>query len=165
MARKKKKAPRRTARARPRTPQARALEAFHQIWLAGLGAVSKAQRGAPQLLEDLIAEGARVHAQTRGAAEQALRSAVGEIHSAVNARVGEMRGQAAETLDNLEKIFQTRVHRALTKIGVPSAEEVETLSRRVETLNANIDKLARKAASRGLPNAVKRVTPAPLAAP
>ena len=133
------------------TAQAQLLETMNKIWLAGLGAVSKAQRGTPQLLDELITEGARVHSATRGAAEKALRGLVGDVRSTLNARFGEVRGQAADALDNLEKIFQTRVHRALTQIGVPSAEEVSALSKRVDALNANIDSLAHSRNAAGRP--------------
>jgi poly(hydroxyalkanoate) granule-associated protein len=134
-----KRKSRKTTRPAAGTAQERLLGTVHQIWLAGLGAASKASQGAPRLLEDLIAEGARIQAQRRGAAEKALKG----LLESVNARVGQVRGQAADTLNNLEKIFQTRVHRALTQLGVPSAEEVEALSKRIDTLNLNIDKLAR----------------------
>ncbi len=119
------------------------LDTLHRIWLAGLGAAVKAQRGAPRLMEELIEEGARVHSETRGAAEQALRDLLGDTKAKLNARVAQVRGQAGDALDNLEKIFQTRVHRALTQLGVPSAEEVEALSSRVEALNNSIEQLNR----------------------
>jgi poly(hydroxyalkanoate) granule-associated protein len=122
---------------------ARMLDTFHRIWLAGLGAAAKAQRGAPQLMEDLVEEGARVHAQTRGAAEKALRDLLGNTKATLDARVRHVKGQANDALDNLEKIFQTRVHRVLTQLGVPSAEEVETLSARVTALNESVKKLDR----------------------
>ena len=68
-----RKQPRRgTARKARSTLQGKTLDSMNQIWLAGLGAVAKAQRGAPQLLQELIAEGTRVHAKTRGAAEKAM---------------------------------------------------------------------------------------------
>ncbi len=127
-------------RAAQRAPQGRLLDTVHQIWLAGLGAASKASQGAPRLMEDLVSEGARVHAEARGVAEKALRGLMASVQTSIAGRVGEARGQAAETLNNLEKIFQTRVHRALAQLGVPSAEEVESLSRRIDTLNANIDR-------------------------
>lgn len=143
--------------------QAILLGTFHQIYLAGLGALSKARNGAPQLFEELVAEGARVHADTRGAAEKVLQSMMSDVQEKVGARVGQVRGQAADALDGLEKIFQTRVHRALTQLGVPSAEEVTTLSKRVDALNANIGKMTRRghktrasrarAASRAAPSA------------
>lgn len=124
--------------------QARLLGTLHQVYLAGLGALSKASNGAPQLFEELVAEGARVHADTRGAAEKALQGLMAGVQERVNTRVGQVRGQAADVLDGLEKVFQTRVHRALTQLGVPSSEEVAALSRRVDTLNANINKLSRQ---------------------
>ena len=45
--------------------QGQLLNMLHQVWLAGLGAVSRAQQGAPKLLEELIAEGARACRRTR----------------------------------------------------------------------------------------------------
>jgi poly(hydroxyalkanoate) granule-associated protein len=131
------------ARRGPVDTQARLLDVLHQVWLAGLGAVSKAQHGAPKMLDELIAEGARVHADTRDAAEQALRGAFGDVQSALNARISKVRGDASDAFENLEKIFRTRVHRALTQLGVPSADEVAALSKRVDALNANIGTLAR----------------------
>ena len=135
--------------ARPSTVQGKALDSMNQIWLAGLGAVAKAQRGAPQLLQQLIAEGTRVQAKTRGAAEKTMQGIVEDVRSTINTRIGDMRGQAADALEGLEKIFQTRVHRALTQIGVPSAKDIAALSERVDALNASIEKLAqaRKAGS------------------
>jgi poly(hydroxyalkanoate) granule-associated protein len=117
------------------------VETLHRIWLAGLGAVSKAQHGAPQLLEDLIEEGAQVDAQARGAAKKAVRDLLGTVQKRVSS-IGQVGGRTSEALENLEKMFQVRVHRALTQLGIPSAEEIEALSKRVDTLNASIDKLA-----------------------
>ncbi len=129
------------------------LDALHQIYLAGLGAASRARNGAPQLFEELVAEGARVHESNLGAAQKALRGVVSDLQSQLGARVGQVRGQAAEALDGLEKIFQTRVHRALAQLGVPRAEEVLALSKRVDTLNANLEKLARHPRSAPRPRA------------
>lgn len=124
--------------------QERLVGTLHQVYLAGLGALSKARNGAPELFEELVEEGARVHTQTRGAAEKALQGMMADVQERVGTRLGKMRGQAADALDGLEKVFQTRVHRALTQLGVPSAEEVNALSKRVDALNANIGKLARR---------------------
>lgn len=143
MASKRKPRTRRTAREAASNPQARMLGALHEVWLAGLGAASKARRGTPELWEELISEGARVHGRTSNAAEKLTRAWLGGMQSRITTRVGEVQGKTADVLDNLEKIFQTRVQRALTQLGVPSAEEVALLSRRVDELNSGIDKLAR----------------------
>jgi poly(hydroxyalkanoate) granule-associated protein len=133
-----KRKSRKTARPAAESVQLRLLGTVHQIWLAGLGAASKASDGAPRLFEELVTEGARVQAKQRGAAEKVMKG----LMEAVNDRLGEVRGQAADTLNGLEKIFQTRVNRALTQLGVPSADEVEGLSKRIDLLNDNIGKLA-----------------------
>jgi poly(hydroxyalkanoate) granule-associated protein len=143
--------------------QERMLEALHQVWLAGLGAVSKAQKGAPKLLDELIVEGGRFHTRTRNSAQKAIRGVLEDVQTSISARVGSVREQASDTFDNLEKIFQTRVHRALNQLGVPSAEAVEALSKRVDALNANIEKLAhapKTAARKPRVNGVRRATPA-----
>ena len=136
------------SRRRPRSAATGApgslVNTLHQIYLAGLGAAARARSGSSQLFDELLAEGARIHAETRGAAERALQGWLGEAQSAMSARVGQVRGQASEALEGLEKIFQTRVHRALTQLGVPSAEQLAALSKRVDMLNANIEKLARR---------------------
>ncbi len=138
------------------TPPARVLDSMNQVWLAGLGAMSKARQGAPLMLQELITEGTRIQTQARGSAEKMLGGLVGEMKSTLNSSVKQVRSQTADALDNLEEMFQTRVHRALTQLGVPSAEDVQKLSQRVELLNASVNKLAngRKAAVRARPRTV-----------
>lgn len=137
---KSRKSPRRAATG----AQATLVNTLHEIYLAGLGAAARARSGAPRLFEELVAEGARIYSDQRGAAEQALQELLGDARAKVSARVGQVRGQASDALEGLEKIFQTRVHRALTQLGVPSAEQLAALSKRVDTLNANIERLARR---------------------
>ena len=149
-----KRKPRRPARSSPSDAHSRLTETVHQIWLAGLGAVSKAQHGTPHLLEELISEGERIDAQVRGAASETLHSVVGSVRNKLDAGVKSARGQASDAVDGLEKMFRTRVRRSLTQLGVPSGQDIEALSRRVDTLNANIGKLTR---SRSTP---RRRTPA-----
>jgi poly(hydroxyalkanoate) granule-associated protein len=129
------------------TAPERVLDTMNQIWLAGLGAMAKAHQGAPQMLHSLAAEGARIQANTRGSAEKALGGLLSDVKATIDSGVSQVRGQAGDALDNLETIFQTRVRRALTQLGVPSSDDVASLSKRVDKLNASIGKLARKPAS------------------
>ena len=80
---------------------AQLLETLHRIWLAGLGAAARAQRGAPQLMQELVEEGARIHTETRGAAEKALRGLLGNTKAAVNLRMSQAKGQATDALESL----------------------------------------------------------------
>ncbi len=137
-----KRKARRVVRNRKRAAPEQMMDTMNQVWLAGLGAMSKARQGAPLLLQQLIAEGARVQTDTRESAEKMIGGLMGDAKATIELGVKQVRSQAGDTLDNLEQMFQTRVHRALAQLGVPSAEDVEKLSHKVEQLNTSINKLA-----------------------
>ena len=98
-----------------------------QIWLAGLGAFSKAQKGGADMFEALVAEGEKFQERTKSAADE---------------RVAEMREKATETWNKVEKVFEDRVARALHSLNVPSRHDIDTLSKRVHELTAITKKVA-----------------------
>jgi len=122
----------------------------HQIWSAGLGAMARAQEGGTKFFEDLVREGSRLQGSALTTAQKVVMQAVQGAQQTVNRRVDGVKGQATETWDNLEKIFQTRVQRALHQLGMPTAEEIGALTRKVNELTVSVDKLAgaRQAARR-----------------
>ncbi|MGB5133240.1 MAG: phasin family protein [Steroidobacteraceae bacterium] len=124
------------------------LYSAHQIWLAGLGAMSRAQAGAPKVFEELMREGSKLQGGALDAAQKVVMQAFQGAQKSVNQRVDTVKEQASETWDNLEKIFQTRVQRAMHQLGMPTAEEIAALSRRVHELAASVDKLGGKAAKK-----------------
>lgn len=109
-------------------------ESAQQIWLAGVGAFSRAQAEGTKLFEGLVKEGMGL--------EQTMRKFAGGraevVRDAVENRVGLARERATDTWDKLEKVFEERVQRALVKLGVPSREDLNDLSDRVETLTAEL---------------------------
>jgi poly(hydroxyalkanoate) granule-associated protein len=124
------------------------LYSAHQIWLAGLGAMSRAQAGAPKVFEELMREGSKLQGGALDAAQKVVVKAFQGAQKSVNQRVDTVKEQAGETWDNLEKIFQTRVQRAMHQLGMPTAEEISALSRRVNQLAASVEKLAARPAKR-----------------
>jgi poly(hydroxyalkanoate) granule-associated protein len=84
--------------------------------------------------------------KARSTAGKMVRDALESAQGTVQSRLGGARDQATETWDNLEALFQTRVHKALQQIGVPSAEEIRLLTQRVAELNDNVLALAAKSA-------------------
>jgi len=119
------------------------LYSAQQIWQAGLGALARAQAGAPRVFEELMREGGKLQGGALDAAQKAVMQAFRGAQQTVNRRVDTVREQAGETWDNLEKIFQVRVQRALQQLKVPSADEIDALRRRVEALSADLDRLSR----------------------
>ena len=118
------------------------LYSAQQIWQAGLGALSRAQAGAPKVFEDLMKEGSKLQGGALDAAQKVVMQAFQGAQKSVNQRVDTVKAQAGETWDNLEKIFQTRVQRAMHQLGMPTAEEITALSRKVAELTAAVERLA-----------------------
>ncbi len=95
------------------------LYTAQQIWQAGLGALAKAQAGAPKVFDDLMREGGKIQGGALDAAQKAVMQAFQGARQTVDRRVDTVKEQAGETWDNLEKIFQVRVQRALAAARRP----------------------------------------------
>ena len=127
------------------------IENVQQIWLAGMGAIAKAQQEGPAAFQDAVTDGFKLLTRSRSTAEQVIRDAFEAAQGSVESRLDSARDQATETWDNLEALFQSRVHKALQQLGVPSGEEIRLLTKRVEELTASVQAMsARK------PRAVKK---------
>ena len=81
----------------------------------------------------------------------------------MQAQLGSARDQASETWDNLEALFQSRVHKAMHQLGVPTAEEIRVLTRRVAELNATVQDPvgASRRGPSGRPARLRRKAPGP----
>ena len=98
-------------------------ESAQQIWLAGVGAFSRAQAEGTKLFDALIKEGMTLEQTARrfaGGQAEVVRDVVGS-------KVGQARERAVDTWDRLEKVFEDRVQRALVKLGVPGREDLADL--------------------------------------
>jgi poly(hydroxyalkanoate) granule-associated protein len=113
------------------------LASSHQIWLAGLGAFSKAQEGGAKVFDTLVKQGEVLEARTRKAAAETADAA----RSAAMSKAKEMQAMAGGTWDNLEQVFEDRVSRALGKLGVHTSADVERLSARVNELSEAVNAL------------------------
>lgn len=147
----------RRARRGPK-PEVTLVDTVHQIWLAGVGALARAQKDGPKAFETLIVDGAGFVDRSKTQAEKTLREAIGTVQTAVEDRMRDTKDQAAETWESLEKIFQSRVQKVLQQVGVPTADDIDALLKRVDRLNANVVALNRKRTPRAKP-AAKRRTP------
>lgn len=111
------------------------------IWLAGLGAFAKAQEEGGKLFEALVKEGEAVQARASKSTQEAISDA---------------RSRATGTWDKLENVFVERVQRALHSLDVPTKQDIDALSKRVqeltevaEKLSASLEERASKPARRG----------------
>ena len=112
-------------------------DSAQQIWLAGLGAFSKAQEEGGKVFEALVKEGMTIQRKTQAVAEEKITEATNRMTHMASDIGSKAQGQ----WDKLENIFEERVAKALGKLGVPSARDIEALHARIEALHARIEAL------------------------
>jgi poly(hydroxyalkanoate) granule-associated protein len=147
----------RRAREAAEEAQGQWLQAVQQVWLAGMGALARAQKQGPTAFTDAVVEGLKLLDQSRSTAQRMMRGVFEAAQAGVQTRVGGARSQAQETWDNLEALFQSRVQRAMHQLGVPTAEEIRVLTRRVAELNENVKQLNARERVRRTAAAKRRV--------
>ena len=118
-------------------------ESAQQIWLAGLGAFSKAQEGGGKVFDALMKEGLSIQRKTQAVAEEKLSEATSKMAN----MAGDIQSKAGYQWDKLENIFEERVAKSLNKLGVPLAKDVDALIARIDELNKSVQKMGAKAST------------------
>ena len=109
-------------------------DSAQQIWLAGLGAFSKAQEEGGKVFDALVKEGVSLQRKTQAVAEEKI----GEVTNKMSGMAGDVSAKAGQHWDKLETIFEERTAKALAKLGVPSAKDVAALTKRIDELSAKV---------------------------
>ena len=97
-------------------------ESAHRIWLAGLGALAAAEQEGAKVFNRLVDRGK-------------------EVESRGKQQFQEARGRAESAWSGMGDKVDEKVNAALHRLGVPTREEIQELTRRVEELNAKIEQL------------------------
>jgi poly(hydroxyalkanoate) granule-associated protein len=111
-------------------------DSAQQIWLAGLGAFSKAQEEGGKVFEALVKEGLSIQRKTQAVAEEKI----SEATSRVTSMASDIGSRAAGQWDKLENIFEDRVATALSKLGVPTSRDLDVLNARIDALAKSLGK-------------------------
>ena len=112
-------------------------ESSSQIWLAGLGAFSKAQEEGSKVFEALVKEGSGLQKKIRSFTD----SHVSDVTNEVSGKITEATSKAAGAWDRLETVFEDRVGRAVGRLGVPTKADISKLTQRVEELTRQVQKM------------------------
>lgn len=132
-------------------------DSAQQIWQAGVGAFNKAQAEGSKALEALVKEGVSLQRKTQSVAEEKISEATSKMSNMAT----DISSRASGQWDKLESIFEDRVAKALNKLGVPSAKDVNDLIARIDELNKSVQKLAAKGATpKAAPKPAPKGTPA-----
>jgi poly(hydroxyalkanoate) granule-associated protein len=105
-----------------------------QIYLAGLAQFNKAQKDGTHVFEGLVKEGLAIQRKTQAVAEERI----GEVTSRAASMANDVASKASGQWNKLEDMFEQRVSRALNKLGVPSAKDIDSLIKRIDALSAKV---------------------------
>ncbi len=117
-----------------------------KIYLAGLGAYAKAGQEGSEYFKSLVKSGEGVEKQGKKLVNEQVEAANSQIDSVkttVTSNVNSVKGKVEVQLDKIEKAFDNRVASALNRLGIPSKQDVEVLSAKLDELSALLEHVAR----------------------
>ncbi|MEZ5599879.1 MAG: phasin family protein [Candidatus Competibacteraceae bacterium] len=83
--------------------------------------------GAGHLVDSLVREGEKLRDQALKMTEEKSGKIKGWVGEA-RGRLGDIKDKTSSTLDSLEQLFEERVARALTRLGVPTRDELQVIA-------------------------------------
>ena len=108
-------------------------DSAHRIWLAGLGALAAAGEEGTKAFNRLVDRGREV--ETKGKDE--VKAQTDKAREQFDKTKGKAEGQWEEWSEKLDEALTRSLHR----LGVPTRDEIRTLTQRVEELTSKIEAL------------------------
>ncbi|MEP7260102.1 MAG: phasin family protein [Usitatibacter sp.] len=104
-----------------------------------VGRINKIKADALATVGTLLKQGSALQRKGR---KLAIAKAM-QARDAVTSGAEVARDRTVGAVSHLEKVFEQRVSRAISKLGVPSSKDVKALSRQVAQLQQSVDQLRR----------------------
>lgn len=105
-------------------------DSAHKIWLAGLGTADTVQEESARMMKEstrlfdrMVARGRSVETKGKQEVEKVTTKASREVEG---------------RMTDLQKMVDQRITEALHRFGIPTRKEIQTLTTRVEKLNAQV---------------------------
>ena len=102
-----------------------------QIWLAGLGAFSRAEEEGNKLFDSLVKVGEELELKTVEVTDQTVNKVTEKTKESVT-----------ETKDKVEKLIDQSVNHSLNRIGLVTAKDLQHLENLILQLHTKVDALA-----------------------
>jgi len=107
---------------------------INNIWLAGLGVVSLAQKEAVKAYDALLKEGKNLETKSK--------KTVKEVSGKAEKKLNTIRKVADKQFSKVENLFEIRIEKALKKFEIPSVKDIKALTSKVDTLVKELNKKA-----------------------
>lgn len=138
---------------------------LEHAFLAGLGALSDAQKKGAKRFDSLVKEGEKFRKKATARTESliddvqdAIRDMAGEAQSKATGLIDQVRGKSR--LDKLQSAFDTRVADAMDRLNVPSKNDIDAINKKLNKIIRLLDEQGKPAAKK---TTRKRTTKKPAA--
>jgi poly(hydroxyalkanoate) granule-associated protein len=141
-------------------------EQLEHAFLAGLGALSDAQKKGAERFDSLVKEGEKFRKKATSRSESliddvqgAIRDMADDAQSKATGLLDQVRGNSR--LDKLQSAFDTRVADAMDRLNVPSKNDIDAINKKLNKIIRLLDTQGKPAAKRKATR--KRTTKKPAA--
>ena len=112
------------------------MESAHKVWLAGLGAVAMAEQEGGKFFSNLLEKGQKLEGKSKEQVEKAKGTVSG------------MKTVAESYWETFGRTIDDQMTAVIHRIGVPTKDEIETLTKKVEDLTVAVDNLRTKSSAK-----------------
>lgn len=109
-------------------------DSVQQIWLAGLGALSRTQQEGGKFFDALVEEGVRIQEKTHAYTQEQVR----QVRDQATPWMEQARKRTNAAMGKIEQAFDERIVRAAKRMQMPSHADIEALSARIDTLTREV---------------------------
>ena len=113
-------------------------QSVKNVFLAGLGAMSVAQKEAGKTFDKFIKEGKKF--------EKESKKSINKLTDTAESKFDKFKNMGKKQFNKVENIFEKKVESALGKLDIPTTNDIGELNKRLETLIKEVKKLEKKAA-------------------
>ncbi|MBA1147499.1 phasin family protein [Ectothiorhodospiraceae bacterium WFHF3C12] len=117
---------------------AAAVEYTRHIWLAGLGAMARANEEGTKLFEQLVQEGEKVENRSR----EVVGSKAEDVRNMATSAWEDFMKRATGGMGDVEAMFEAQVNRTLSALGVATNEDINKLAKQVDELSKQVKSLS-----------------------
>jgi len=110
----------------------------HQVWLAGIGALARAQSEGSRFFEQLAEEGRQVEDGAAPATGAAGR--LEGLRQSLDAAMGRAQARAGEAWESVGRAFEQRVQQTLRQLDVPTRDDLDALGARIDALTRELQR-------------------------
>ena len=114
-------------------------EQLEHVFMAGLGALSDAQKKGAKTFDSLVKEGEKFRKKTTSKTESliddvqdTIRDMADDAQSKATGLIDQVRGKSR--LDKLQSAFDTRVADAMDRLNVPSKNDIDAINKKLNKI-------------------------------